>query len=89
MLEDLEALVSEFKHRYLEMNIPLLNFLRGYWSTLMKEVLFQQKDPNFEIVKEAKQFGIQLTWEPIDDFKLPFERPCIFAPRHERKTSSH
>ncbi|UDD65780.1 hypothetical protein AFCA_012950 [Aspergillus flavus] len=89
LLEDLEALVSEFKHRYLEMNIPLLNFLRGYWSTLMKEVLFQQKDPNFEIVKEAKQFGIQLTWEPIDDFKLPFERPCIFAPRHERKTSSH
>lgn len=55
----------------------------------MKEVLFQQKDPTFEIVKEAKQIGIQLTWEPIDDFKLLFERPCIFAPRHERKTSSH
>ncbi|KAE8341579.1 hypothetical protein BDV24DRAFT_163416 [Aspergillus arachidicola] len=82
LLEDLEILVSEFEHRYVEMNIPLLNFLRGYWSTRMKEVLFQRKDPSFEIVKEAKQIGIQLSWEPIDDFKLLFERPCIFAPRH-------
>ncbi|KAB8226569.1 FAD binding domain-containing protein [Aspergillus novoparasiticus] len=75
-LEDLEILVSEFEHRYLGMNIPLLNFLRGYWSTRMKEVLFERKDPSFEIVKQAKQIGIQLSWEPIDDFKLLFERPC-------------
>ncbi|KAB8203410.1 FAD binding domain-containing protein [Aspergillus parasiticus] len=75
-LEDLEILVSEFEHRYLERNIPLFNFLRGYWSIRMKEVLFQRKDPNFEIV-EAKQIGIQLSWEPIDDFKLLFERPYL------------
>ncbi|KAE8315369.1 FAD binding domain-containing protein [Aspergillus transmontanensis] len=75
LLEDLEILVSEFEHRYLEMNIPLLNFLRGYWSTRMKEVLFQRKHPSFEIV-EATQIGIQLSWEPID-FKLLFERPYL------------
>ncbi|KAE8329615.1 FAD binding domain-containing protein [Aspergillus sergii] len=77
LLEDLEILVSEFEHRYLEMNIPLLNFLRGYWSTRMKEVLFQRKDPSFEIVNEAMQIGIQLSWEPTDDFKLLFERPYL------------
>ncbi|KOC18145.1 hypothetical protein AFLA70_156g002152 [Aspergillus flavus AF70] len=89
LLEDLEILVSEFEHRYFEMNIPLFGFLQGYWSTRMKEVLFQRKDPSFEIVKEAKQIGIQLSWEPMDDFKLPFGRQCMFAPRHEKKTSSH
>ncbi|KAE8373037.1 hypothetical protein BDV26DRAFT_297293 [Aspergillus bertholletiae] len=83
LLEDLEVLVAEFEHRYLELNLPLLDFLQGNWGTRMKEVLFKRRDPNLEIVKEAKQIGIALNWEPIDHVQLLFEQPCKYAPPQE------
>ena len=80
LLEDLEVLVSELEHRYLEINIPLLQFLQGHWSNRMKEVSFKRKGPNLEIVEKSNHIGIRLSREPIDDLKFLFGRPCIYAP---------
>ncbi|KAL6412826.1 hypothetical protein AUP68_04035 [Ilyonectria robusta] len=38
LIEELEELVDEFEQEYARLNVPLVQFLRGYWRMRMEEV---------------------------------------------------
>jgi hypothetical protein len=80
LLEQLDVLVSEFQQKYLELHIPLIDFIRGYWADKMREFLFRREIADAQVIQGAKKVGVWLDWEPVGHVELLLERPCIHAP---------
>lgn len=80
LLQELDILVSEFQQKYLELRIPLPDFLHGYWADRMKKFLSRRERADAQIVQEARQVGVWLDWEPVDRVELVIEKPCQHAP---------
>lgn len=45
----------------------------------MKEFLLKRDNPDTSVVQGAKEVGVCLDWEPIDDIELRFEERCLEA----------
>ncbi|KAL4781649.1 hypothetical protein BJX76DRAFT_359684 [Aspergillus varians] len=56
LIEQLEDLVSEFELKYRESQVPLPEFLKGYWTSRMEEVLEEQFDD--EEARAMQEVGV-------------------------------
>lgn len=79
LLQELDILVSEFQQKYLELRIPLPDFIHGYWAERMKKILSRRERADAQIVQEARQVGVWLDWEPVDRVELVIGKPCRHA----------
>lgn len=61
-LKELEKLMLEFQHAYTDLGIPLPEFLQGYWTTRMDEVMSSKEAISEDEVGQIRELGV--TWEP-------------------------
>ncbi|KAL4923232.1 uncharacterized protein BDV17DRAFT_277743 [Aspergillus undulatus] len=59
LLDQLEALMAEFNHKFGELQLGLEVFLKGYWRVKMDETL-SSSDSSFENVNGAREIGVFL-----------------------------
>ena len=60
-MSELDALTREFEEEYARRNIPLLDFLKGYWSTRMEEIQKRHSEPlTQEQISSLKEVGVIL-----------------------------
>ncbi|OJJ51815.1 hypothetical protein ASPZODRAFT_163589 [Penicilliopsis zonata CBS 506.65] len=60
-LKELEELLKEFNMAYTTLNVPLLQFLRGYWKKRMMEI--KTKGPDEEDIIQGQELGVFLKLE--------------------------
>ncbi|KAF2144722.1 uncharacterized protein K452DRAFT_145900 [Aplosporella prunicola CBS 121167] len=60
LLTQLEELVVEFVDKYNELGVPIVDFLEGYWTDRMEEVLHPIDPPDPEVVQRVKEIGVIL-----------------------------
>lgn len=61
-LNQLETLMLEFRHAFTDLGAPLPEFLQGYWTTRMDEVMSGNEAISEEEASRIWELGV--TWEP-------------------------
>jgi ferritin len=62
MLDELDELVLGFESKYNDLGIPLGEFLRGYWSEQMAEVLSHETILDKDEACRVRQLGVRLEY---------------------------
>jgi hypothetical protein len=60
LIDELEKLVSEFQTKYTELEVSLPDFLNGYWSVRMDEVLNPTEPMDLEECARIRELGVVL-----------------------------
>lgn len=71
VIETLEILVSEFEAKFVELGLPLIEFLEGYWHTRMIEHLLERDPYNEEHDRGARSIGVILQAEESELDRVP------------------
>lgn len=66
-LEELSVLMSEFENAFIELRVPLVDFIRRYWSMRMDQVMSGGDEDE---AQRTRELGV--VWEPRESCGLFF-----------------